>query len=163
MEINIRKADIKDLDIISHIENICFPPNEAASYNSILDRINTFSDSFLLAIYKDEIIGFINGAVVSEKYISDDMFSNINAHDSDNNYQAIFGLDVLPEYRNKGVAKKLLEQFIDNAYKDNKKAVILTCKEHLLHYYESFGFKNLGISESVHGGAVWYDCILEFN
>ena len=27
---------------------------------------------------------------------------------------------------------------------------------------EKFGYKNLGVSKSVHGGAVWYDMILDF-
>ena len=27
---------------------------------------------------------------------------------------------------------------------------------------KKFGYKNMGVSESVHGGAVWYDMILEF-
>ena len=27
---------------------------------------------------------------------------------------------------------------------------------------QKFGYKNMGVSESVHGGAVWYDMILEF-
>ena len=27
---------------------------------------------------------------------------------------------------------------------------------------KKFGYKNKGISKSVHGGAVWYDMILEF-
>ena len=36
------------------------------------------------------------------------------------------------------------------------------CKDRLIHYYAKFGYKNMGISKSVHGGAVWYDMILEF-
>ena len=39
---------------------------------------------------------------------------------------------------------------------------ILTCKEKLIGFYEKFGYVNLGISDSKHGGAVWYDMILEF-
>ncbi|MDD4297169.1 MAG: GNAT family N-acetyltransferase, partial [Ruminiclostridium sp.] len=44
----------------------------------------------------------------------------------------------------------------------NRKGLILTCKEHMIDYYSKFGFKNKGISNSQHGGAVWYDMILEF-
>ena len=42
-----------------------------------------------------------------------------------------------------------------------RKGLILTCKERLLGFYERFGYRNLGVSASVHGGAVWYDMILE--
>ena len=40
--------------------------------------------------------------------------------------------------------------------------MILTCKEALIHYYARFGFKNCGLSASVHGGAVWYDMRITF-
>ena len=32
--------------------------------------------------------------------------------------------------------------------------LVLTCKEHLLHYYAKFGSANEGVSHSTHGGAV---------
>jgi predicted GNAT family N-acyltransferase len=40
--------------------------------------------------------------------------------------------------------------------------VVLTCKDHLVHYYASFGFQCQGISASTHGGAVWNDMVLTF-
>ena len=46
--------------------------------------------------------------------------------------------------------------------KEGEKGLILTRKDRLIHYYEKFGYVNLGVSESVHGGAVWYDMLLEF-
>ena len=30
-------------------------------------------------------------------------------------------------------------------------------------YYQKFGYEILGVSESVHGNAVWYDAILRFS
>ena len=36
------------------------------------------------------------------------------------------------------------------------------CKQALIHYYEKFGYRLLGLSASQHGGAVWYDMLLEF-
>jgi putative heme iron utilization protein len=44
---------------------------------------------------------------------------------------------------------------------ENKSSVILTCKDHLIKYYETFGYVNLGVSSSVHGGAKWYDMVLK--
>lgn len=55
-----------------------------------------------------------------------------------------------------------MEQMIAVAKAVGRKGVILTCKDKLVRYYESFGFVNKGISESTHGNAVWYDMILEF-
>ena len=55
-----------------------------------------------------------------------------------------------------------MNHLIQTAKAREKKGMILTCKDRLIHYYAKFGYKNMGVSESVHGGAVWYDMILEF-
>ena len=39
----------------------------------------------------------------------------------------------------------------------------MTCKDRLIGFYERQGYRLLGLSRSVHGGAVWYDMILEFD
>ena len=51
---------------------------------------------------------------------------------------------------------------IKETFEKGYKGCILTCKEKLISFYEKFGYVNLGISNSKHGGAVWYDMILEF-
>ena len=51
---------------------------------------------------------------------------------------------------------------IEDARKRGRKGLILTCKEGLIPFYEAFGYRNLGVSASVHGGAMWYDMVLEF-
>lgn len=40
---------------------------------------------------------------------------------------------------------------IEDAKFHSRSGVVLTCKEHLIHYYEKFGFENEGISGSEHG------------
>ena len=76
-------------------------------------------------------------------------------------YQSIFGLDVIPEYQHHGLASRLMRHMIEETKKRGKQGLILTCKDRLIGFYETFGYRNLGVSESVHGGAVWYDMILE--
>jgi ribosomal protein S18 acetylase RimI-like enzyme len=78
-------------------------------------------------------------------------------HKKDGAYQTVFGLNVLPEYRRQGIAEKLVEAFLSMAQTRGKTAVILTCKEHMIHYYERRGFAKYGVSDSTHGGATWYD------
>jgi predicted GNAT family N-acyltransferase len=51
---------------------------------------------------------------------------------------------------------------IDISKTAKRKGIILTCKMELINYYSKFGFVNKGKSKSVHGGAEWYDMILEF-
>ena len=43
-----------------------------------------------------------------------------------------------------------------------RKGCVLTCKDRLVHYYETFGYRSEGVSASTHGGAVWYDMRLTF-
>ena len=162
MEITIREAKQDDLDQVALIEGKCFPEKEAASKETLDKRIKAFSSSFFVAEAEGEIIGFVNGAVTNDPVIHDDMFDDETLHDPTGAYQAIFGLDVAPGYQRQGIAAKLMDHMIAAAEKDGRKGVILTCKEHLVDYYSRFGFRNMGISASTHGGAVWYDMILEF-
>lgn len=162
MDITIRQATIEDLDSITKVEAICFPITEAATRESFKQRINTFSKSFFVAEIEGNIIGFINGSIINETVIYDELFEDSTLHIPDGDYQTIFGLDVMPDYRNVGVAAQLMNYMIEISKLTGRKGVILTCKEKLIHYYAKFGYVNKGISKSVHGGAKWYDMILEF-
>ena len=51
----------------------------------------------------------------------------------------------------------LLGRVICDAKLAGRKGLVLTCKEALLPFYSEFGFQNEGVSQSVHGGAVWYE------
>lgn len=158
----IRRIRMEDLDQTAEVERLCFPEAEAASIEALKFRIKTFPESFLAAEAQGRIVGFINGCVTNEKVICDAMFSDASYHKPDGDYQAVFGLDVVPEFRRRGIARDLMGHFIKDAKKRGRKGLILTCKKRLIPYYESFGYRNMGISDSVHGGAVWYDMILEF-
>lgn len=163
MKYTIRNVKIEDLDQVTEVEALCFPAAEAAVGESFRKRIETFPDSFFVA--EDEtgrIIGFINGCVTDERTIRDEMFEDSRLHHADGLYQSVFGLDVIPEYRRQGVAADLMNRLIQAAKERGKKGMILTCKDRLIHYYEKFGYRNLGLSGSVHGRAVWYDMLLEF-
>ena len=99
--------------------------------------------------------------VTDEKVLTDEMFEKAEIHDENGDWQMIFGVNTLPEYRRRGCAGKLLHRVIADAEHQGRKGVILTCKEELLSYYAKFGFRSEGISDSCHGGAVWYQMILE--
>ena len=162
IDITIRTAVSEDLDQVTAIEAVCFPKAEAADRASFAHRLATFPDSFFVAVHDGKIIGFVNGCVTNEKTIRDEMYEDSSLHDPKGAYQSIFGLDVLPEYQRQGIAAKLMEQMIRDAKERGRKGLILTCKDRLIHYYEKFGYKNKGVSQSVHGGVVWYDMLLEF-
>ncbi|WP_446897018.1 GNAT family N-acetyltransferase [Clostridium sp. LBM24168] len=162
MNISIRQVKDEDLDAVAKIETICFPKAEAATRKSLRQRIKIFSESFFVAEEDKKIIGFINGCITNETAIYDELYKEPSLHIPNGNYQTIFGLDILPDYRNNGNAAKLMNHMIEASRLSGRKGLILTCKERLIHYYEGFGYINKGISRSVHGGATWYDMILKF-
>lgn len=162
MNIKIRKVSLEDLDNVAEVEARCFPEAEAATKVSLEQRIKTFPESFFAAEIDGKIIGFINGCIINETAIYDELFNDAALHVPNGDYQTIFGLDVISEYRNQGIAGKLINHLIEVSRLAGRKGVILTCKEKLIHYYSKFGFENKGVSKSKHGGSEWYDMILEF-
>ena len=104
----------------------------------------------------------MNGLVTDEPSLRDEMYSDASFHNEQGAWQMIFGVNTLPEYRRKGLAGQVLHRVIADAREQGRKGCVLTCKEALLHYYAAFGFVNEGVSESVHGGVVWYEMRLTF-
>lgn len=160
MDIKIRRVSIEDLDAVTEVEASCFPEAEAATKASFKQRIKTFPESFFVAEIEGKIIGFINGCIINETTIYDELFSDATLHIPNGDYQTIFGLDVISDYRNQGIAAQLMNHLIEVSRLAGRKGVILTCKEKLIHYYSKFGFESKGVSKSEHGGAEWYDMIL---
>lgn len=159
---DIRQANKDDLEYIVKIESVCFPSAEAASEETIKERFNAFSENFLVAVEDNKVIGFINGSTTDKAALPDKLYHNANLHNPKGKYQTVFGLDVLPQYRNRGIGAQLLHKFIEIAKERGKNGVVLTCKDYLIHYYEKFGFTHEGLSISDHGGAKWNDMILLF-
>ncbi len=161
-QITIRKATPADAALLTNIEAACFPPAEAASRERFDGRLAVFADHFFILQVDGRPVGFINGMVTEELYIEDVMFEKAQMHRPDGAWQSIFGLDVLPQYRRRGYAARLMDAMIELARSQGRRGVTLTCKEHMLHYYAKFGFVPLGASASQHGGARWFDMVLEF-
>lgn len=159
---NIEQATLKDANEIANIEKICFPIKEAASLKSIEERISVFGNHFFILKKDNIIIGFINGMVTDSENLSDDMYEFANLHNENGLWQMVFGLDVLPQYQKKGYATMLMNYFINRAKEENRRGVVLTCKEKLVPFYEKFGFCSEGLSQSDHGGVSWYQMRLVF-
>ncbi len=159
---NIRTANLSDLSAITAVEAECFPPLEAASEEQFEARLRVYPSHFWLLEDNGRLVGCVNGMVTDEPTISDEMFANAELHNEDGEWQAIFGVATIPERQRQGCAATIMQRVISDAKAQGRKGCILTCKDKLIHYYEKFGFINEGISESVHGGAVWYDMRLTF-
>lgn len=160
----IRKATMKDLDMVSAVEAECFPPAEAATKESFAERLSVYGDHFLLLFDDvDRLISFVDGFVTDEKDLRDEMFADASLHNEEGDWQMIFGVNTIPSERRKGYAGQLLEMMIEEAKKQGRKGVVLTCKKEKIHYYAKFGFEDEGVSaDSSHGGAVWHQMRIKF-
>lgn len=161
-KMKIRNANINDLNRITEIEKICFPDSEAASKKSFEGRLTDYPNHFWVLEDDNEIVSFINGLVTDKEHLEDEMYSNSSIHNENGAWQMIFGVDTIPEYRGRGCAGLLIKKMIENAKAENRKGLVLTCKDHLVKYYSKFGFIDEGISESNHGGVTWHEMRLRF-
>lgn len=159
----IRKATINDLEELTRIEAECFPATEAATKESFRGRLEVYPDFFWILENEDgKIVSFVNGMATNDKILTDEMFENPNLHDENGDWQMIFGVNTLPGFRRRGYAEKVLRKVVEDAKSAGRKGVVLTCKDRLVPFYEKIGFVNEGLSESTHGGAVWYNMRIVF-
>lgn len=158
----IRTATFKDLDAVSAVEAACFPAAEAATPAEFAERLRHYGGHFWLMFDSEKLIGFVDGMVTDKADLSDDLYAQATLHNENGAWQMIFGVNTLPEYRRQGVAAALLVRAIADAKAQGRKGLVLTCKDKLVHYYAKFGFVSEGVSESTHGGVVWYQMRLTF-
>ena len=155
-EINIRFATEDDWAAIAEAEAMCFPESERAESATIKERLAKFADCFLLLFCGGRLAAYIDGAVTKEKDLTDDMFEDAALHDENGGWQMIFGLGVLPPFRGKGYAARLLKEFERLAAGEGRLGLVLTCKPYLVAFYAKYGYADEGVCASSHGGAVWH-------
>lgn len=158
----ITEASLSDLDEITSLEAHGFPADEAASKEAFAYRLKSFPNWFLTAKSDNRIIGFINGILSNKDLIVDDVYLPNCEAETDGNNLLLFGLVVHADYRRKGIAESLMRAILAKAKENKIKHATLTCRDKLIPYYEKFGFKKVGVSESVIGNVVWYDMVIEF-
>ncbi len=152
----IRTATMNDLNQISAVEAECFPKAEAATSEEFAERIQYYGNHFWLMFDEDKLVAFVDGFVTDTRDLNDEMYANAKLHNEKGEWQMIFGVNTIPDYRRQGLAEQLIKQAIKDARQQGRTGLVLTCKDHMVHYYEKFGFVNEGISEnSTHGGVTW--------
>lgn len=158
----IRTAKMSDVEQIAAVESACFPPAEAATRAEFEQRVRVYGEHFWLMFDGERLVSFVDGFVTNERDLSDEMYENAAMHDEAGQWQMIFGVNTLPEYRRRGLAEQLLRCAVSDARQQGRRGLVLTCKDKLVHYYARLGFVSEGISDkSVHGGAAWYQMRLE--
>lgn len=141
------------------IEQICFPPNEACSEASMIERIRIAPDMFLVAVDKNtgKLAGFFNGLATNEEAFRDAFFTDAKLHDPKGMTVMLLGLDVLPEYRRQGLATELVRRYGQREKANGRSLLLLTCLKEKVAMYEKMGFYNNGLANSTWGGEAWYE------
>lgn len=149
----------------AEIERICFPPNEACSRERMLERVAKAPELFLVAVDKctGKIAGFLNGLSTDEDSFRDEFFTDANLYNPDGKNIMLLGLDVLPEYRNRGLARELMRRYLQRERENGRRTILLTCLQPKVEMYQKMGFRDEGIANSVWGGSQWHEmsCVLE--
>lgn len=158
-QFELRNIGIEEAEEAAEIERICFPPNEACSRQMMLERIRKAPELFLVAIDREtgKMAGFLNGLSTNEDTFWDEFFTDADLYDPEGRNVMLLGLDVLPEYRGRGLARLLVDTYLGRERNKGRCMVVLTCLEEKIQMYTKMGFKNEGISASVWGGEQWYD------
>ena len=160
---HIRTAVLADLPAVTAVEAACFPAAEAATEADCAKRLAVYPNHFwLMEDDNGSLVSFVNGLVTDEPHLQDEMYADAELHNESGAWQMIFGVNTLPVSRRQGLAEQVLRRVIDDAKAQGRKGCVLTCKEKLLHYYGKLGFVNEGVSQSTHGGVVWYQMRLTF-
>ena len=96
---NIRQEEITQA---AEIEKICFPPNEACSYEHMKKRVDKAPELFLVAEDRTtgRIAGFLNGLSTDREHLTDDFFTDAEVHDP--NGKNIMLLDKVEMYQKFG-------------------------------------------------------------
>ena len=122
-------------------------------------RINKIPDTFIIE-KEGRIIGYINGPVINQRYITDDLFEEIQPNPNSGDYLSVLGLVVNKDYQGQGTAGKLLEQFEKLAKQQLRCGVTLTCREALVSLYERYGYNNEE-NQPHNIGIKWYNMVKE--
>lgn len=160
---NVKYATEEDIAALAAVEAECFPPAEAATEKEFIERVRYYGNHFWLMYEEEKLIAFVDGFVTDEPDLTDEMYEHAAMHNENGAWQMIFGVNTIPDYRRHGYAGELILRAIEDAKKQGRKGLVLTCKEKLIPYYAKFGFSDEGVSEkSTHGNVVWHQMRLTF-
>ena len=158
---DIREVTISDLDRCYEIESVSYAGDEAATKPKIHKRIETYPEGFIVLEVNDEVVGFINSGAAHEVQLSDEEFKELVGHDPAGKNIVIMSVVVHPDHQGKGYSNLLLKEFTKKMRELGKSKIFLICQSELVTLYSKHGFKDLGESDSDHGGLSWHEMELD--
>lgn len=157
----IRQVQPTDLDRCFAIETQAYEGDEAATREKIAIRIATWPQGFIVAEASGVVAGFINAGAAFEVAMADEAFKQLIGHDPAGPNVVIMSVVVHPDFQGRGVAKQLMQAFIQRMTEMGKSSIHLMCKERHVPLYQGFGFVYIKASDSDHGGMAWHEMLLQ--
>ena len=157
----IRQAQLADLNRMMQIEQENFIPEEAATLEAMRERLTKSATTCLVVESGDgqTLLGYISSVPTTSQRLSDELFEKIDGNPKEGGYLAILSLSILSEAQGQGIGTMLLAALKDLALAQKRDGIILTCHPELVSYYELSQFKDMGESQSTHGGSQWIDML----
>lgn len=154
MKISIRNAEKSDIETIMLIEHSSFHKNIAESRETFLERIEVFSDGFLVLMIGKKVIGYISSELWE---YSEDIdagkfqleHSITDTHRNDGSELYISSIGILEECRRSGYGTMLFSELGKKMFANYRvNSVILIVSENWTaarRIYENNGFRQLQI------------------
>lgn len=129
------------------------------------ERVEKAADSFMIAEVSGNVLavdhltvaGFINGIATNDEKFRDDFFTDASLHNPAGKNVMLCGVDVLPAYRNQGLASLMMQAYKADAKKQGRENLLLTNLEEKVPFYKRMGYVDLGQADSTWGGEVWHE------
>ncbi len=102
---------------------INFSPEEAATPEALAERLETICDTFLIAEIDGTVADYIEGPVISERYLTDDLFYKVTPNASQGGYIAVTSLSISKDFKRQGVGTSLIAVFKDLVLLKNVKGL----------------------------------------
>jgi GNAT superfamily N-acetyltransferase len=154
--IELRLINESELLAAIQLEQRCYTPEAAAALSGFNFRYRNYRPYFWSAWLGSELIGITNGIRTSQQACGDEMKGDQPDNKDGSNF-CVLTVAVDPKHRRQGVGAQLLRKLIMTCKDNGIETVILMCERHLIPFYEAEQFKLHGVSESTHGGIVWYE------
>jgi ribosomal protein S18 acetylase RimI-like enzyme len=162
-----RTVRLDEAEEANRIEQLSFPPDEAADVAKIQYRLTHAAELFY-GLYKDNNAGpqphHLIGLCMATRTASTTLsHSSMSQHDINGRTVCLHSICIDPKERRKGNGLNLLKAYLDHLDGlGNVGSVVLITHQPLIVFYKKAGFHVVGPSAVVHGSEPWFEMRIDF-
>jgi predicted N-acetyltransferase YhbS len=150
--VEIRQAQISDIDAICAVENCAFPTERQASRSALQQRLELFPSGVFVLICAGEIVAYSTAFPIGDRTTLEQL--NLTDEELCDPNGAIYflrNLAVKTEHQRKGFGKQLSQAQGKHALSIGKTFIRFTGTKNLEPLYQELGCKKLGNYNNYHG------------